>query len=89
MNIFENPNIFLIVNTALTKIIAFCSKSVWVSVSTEWMQLRYLVKVIAPTIFTSPPHLMRLSVTLKNKIIYSEMTIMGKSYSLPSIRLGR
>jgi len=37
MNIFKNPNIFLVVDTALIEIIVSCSKLVLASVSTEWM----------------------------------------------------
>ena len=44
---------------------------------TTWIKADELA--IAPTIFASPPHPMPLLVTLKNKIIYSEMKIMGKS----------
>lgn len=39
MNIFKNPNIFLIVDAALSEIIASCSKAVGASVSTEWIDV--------------------------------------------------
>ena len=56
MNIFKNPKNFLVVDAALSEIIASCSKSVGASVDTEAIDVAKIFGYIyRATIFESRP----------------------------------